>query len=202
MVMVMMAVFGTIVLLPIYMQNVQGLSHAAHRAAAAAGRALDGSARAAGRPVVRPLWSDAAGGPGRSTVSAVLWAMTLLGARQSRWVHPRRAPGVQRWPRLSVHAALHLRPGCRAAASLLARQRRARLHPAGGRGRRRGPAGERVQRARGRVVRVRVGRGGGRRRRRARRVRRGGGPVDGCGRRRAVRPTPEHDPAAGAAPAH
>ena len=76
----MLAMFGTIILLPIYLSQILGLRHARHRPAADAGRAADGPARSVRRPALRqasarrPLIV-----PAMVVVSVVLWAMTLLG---------------------------------------------------------------------------------------------------------------------------
>ncbi len=79
----MLGLFGTIILLPIYLQNVLQHQHAADGPVAATGRTGDGPARpkAGG-------WYDRIGPaklviPGVVIVTAVLWAMTLLGT-QSR----------------------------------------------------------------------------------------------------------------------
>ena len=80
--MLMMAVLlGTIVLLPIYMQNGPAAHAARDRAAPAAGRAADGPARAGGRAALRPVRrAGAAACPGRSSTSLALWSATLLDA--------------------------------------------------------------------------------------------------------------------------
>ena len=80
-----MAMLGSMILLPLYLQNVRGLSAAADRPAGDARRPGDGAARSARRPALRPVrrpacWSS----PARSASSVALALLTQVGARPRR----------------------------------------------------------------------------------------------------------------------
>ena len=187
--MLMMAVLlGAIVLLPIYMQTVQGLAPLTTGLLLLPGGLLMGLLG----PVVGRLY-DRFGAralllPGTVVTSLALWSATLLG------VHSPAAQILVFHLLLCAGLAFVFTPlftagsGRPAGAPLLLRQRGLRCDAAaGGRGGR-GAAGERVQRAVGGARRFRRGRGRRHRGRGACRVRRGGVPVAGSDRRRPVRP--------------
>ena len=120
----MMALFGMVILLPIYLQTVRGMGLAADRAAAAARRPADGSARPARRPALRPV---RAAGADRDRVP---WCWSGDVAAQHRSTAPRRSGCCSLMHvLLSIGLAflftpaLHHRPQPAAAAPLLARQR-------------------------------------------------------------------------------
>ena len=187
--MLMMAVLlGAIVLLPIYMQTVQGLPPLTTGLLLLPGGLLMGLLG----PVVGRLY-DRFGAralllPGTVVTSLALWSATLLE------VHSPAAQILVFHLLLSAGLAFVFTPLFTAGLGALP----ARLYSygsavfgatqqlAGAAGR--GAAGERLQRAVGGARRFRRGRGGGRRGRGARRVRRRGVPVGGGGRRRPVRP--------------
>ena len=134
----MMALFGTIILLPIYLQNVLGLSTLQTGLLLLPGGLLMGLLG----PHVGHLYDQLGPSrllvPGVIIVSAVLWAMTLLGPNDTGPLYPRRTHRDERRLCAAVHAAVHGQPVIRQAKPVFARQRGDRHPPAGcGRCRRR-----------------------------------------------------------------
>ncbi|WP_206690684.1 DHA2 family efflux MFS transporter permease subunit [Quadrisphaera sp. INWT6] len=175
----MMALFGTIILLPLLMQTVLGLSVLTSGLLLLPGGLVMGLAaphvgRAYDRVGPRPLLV-----PGTALVAAVLWTMTVVVSTTTPWwlllaLHVALSAGLA----LVFTAAVHRQPGVAATAPVLPRLGRGEHRAAGG-----GRSGHRAVRGdddgRGRLRGGRRRRAGGRdgRRDRHRAAHRGGGRV-------------------------
>ena len=127
----MIALFGTIILLPFYTQRVLGLDVLSTGLLLLPGGLLMGLLA----PFVGRFY-DAHGTrllviPGAIIVSAVLWSLTFLGVNTSFW-WVLVSHVAELWTRSALHAAVHRGPRGAQARALLARKRNRRHGPAGG----------------------------------------------------------------------
>jgi DHA2 family lincomycin resistance protein-like MFS transporter len=133
----MLVLLGTIIVLPIYLQNVLGISTLQTGLLLLPGGLLMGLLGPwVGRQYDR-IGPSRLVIPGIVIVTAVLWAMTQARHADPRRIHPGRTCRHVRGVRTAVHAALHCEPVVRAARALLARQRCAGFTATGSRRRRR-----------------------------------------------------------------
>ena len=137
----MLSLFGMVILLPIYLQTVRGIGSLVDRPDPAPGRAVDGTARADRRKVVRPVRSEGLTILGATLLGLTMWQLSLVGPDTPIWMLVGLHVVLSRRPGLPVHALLHHRAEPAAAVSLLPRQRDPGHPAAGGRRRRNRLAG-------------------------------------------------------------
>ena len=105
-----MAMLGSMILLPLYLQNVRGLSPAGDRPARDARRPGDGPARPAGRRAVRQVRRAGAGHPRRDRDRArASFALTQIGADTPYWQILVVHIAADGQPGRAVHAGVHAR---------------------------------------------------------------------------------------------